>query len=1104
VLSIVTGRSGSGKSHLLVDKVREEMAGREDGGKIYFLVPEQYTLQCERDLIEGLGLTGTLTIEVLSISRLTTRVLEECGGLTRQPMDQQGKLMLIRRVMMELEDSLAHLRSHSGGMLEEIASLIENLKRNDLNIEDLIEAAEQMKDERLLRKLRDMEQVYVGYQQVLAEGYVDPEESYLLLNEKLEHSKVFRGRKIFVDGFTQFSSQGLGLLEQLLALGNDLTLVLPFDERPEEGSLFAAQAGIIERLTSYCAHEKIKIRREHLDKVYRQEELAFLQRNLFSFPHGSWDKEPLNLEVFEARDREQESRYVAHKIACQIKAGDVNPRDITVMCDKLDDYYEPLARWFSAYGIPVHFDHKISLYQDSFISHVLRSLKLIGSFYSQSQWRQYLSSAYVSDDLTLREELENTVMRMGLTRGALREYLKGIDCMKPLSGLEEQLKGAEKVEDMVLGLYHYLESQGAFTRLTEEREAHLVRRDFQLAARTAQVYGLLISVLEQMVSLMGKETLTLDEFLEILETGLGGKQLGEIPSGIDQVLVGSLPRSKSHDISFLYLLGFNEGIIPANIRESALLSHREADRLKEKGLDLGLDSASLYRKEKMDLYLAMAKANQGMFISYTRATMLGEGLQPSALVQRLKKMYPALNILVQQDDELLPITRQEGCVWPADALERGIEDTGLYLRGEELSEESRYNLQALYQGGFKDTLDNLLSSEFSREPSLRLGREVATELYGPTPKMSISSLEKMAACPFSYFVAKGLKPVERKEGVVESSDLGTFFHESFYHYAQALAKDQLGWDIDEAERKKRMEKAMDMAVADDEMIAVRKDPSFSRYRKMADNSVRQMTEQLRHGSFEPSFFEVRFGKDESLPPIYLQADESTTLELRGVIDRADVYREKEKAFVRLIDYKSGNKDFDFGLFYHGLSLQLAVYAKALHNAAEALGVQSVQVGAALYFHIDSQPVILEREDENELKEALRKRFAMKGLVLKDVELVGKMDGTETVSPTMQGVKLNKNGSFGKNKHLVSAEELAIICQHGFSKAEEFAGRIVQGEVGVSPYRYGADKSACTWCDYRSMCFFEEKRMNYRKLEEFKGASANQDVLARLEESDELD
>jgi ATP-dependent helicase/nuclease subunit B len=362
----------------------------------------------------------------------------------------------------------------------------------------------------------------------------------------------------------------------------------------------------------------------------------------------------------------------------------------------------------------------------------------------------------------------------------------------------------------------------------------------------------------------------------------------------------------------------------------------------------------------------------------------------------------------------------------------------------------------------------------------------------------------MAACPFSYFVAKGLKPVERKEGVVESSDLGTFFHESFYHYAQALAKDQLGWDIDEAERKKRMEKAMDMAVSSDEMIAVRKDPSFSRYRKMADNSVRQMTEQLRQGSFEPSFFEVRFGKDEALPPIYLQADDTTTLELRGVIDRADVYREDEKAFVRLIDYKSGNKDFDFGLFYHGLSLQLAVYAKALHNAAEALGVQSVQVGAALYFHIDSQPVILEREDESELKEALRKRFAMKGLVLKDVELVEKMDGTETVSPTMQGVKLNKNGSFGKNKHLVSVEELAIICQHGFSKAEEFAGRIVEGEVGVSPYRYGADKSACTWCDYRSMCFFEEKRMNYRKLEEFKGASANQDVLARLEESDELD
>ncbi len=1104
MLSIVTGRSGSGKSRLLVEKVRLAMTDPSYQGKIYFLAPEQYTLQCERDLIEGLDLDGTLSIEVLSISRLTTRVLEECGGLVRQSLDQQGKRMLIRKVMMDLEEELEQLRGHSSGMLEEISALIETIKRNDLSVEELLSAAKQMKDERLVKKLRDVEQVYLAYQVALAEGYLDPEESYRLLKEKLEHSKVFCGRKIFIDGFTQFSAQGIALLEQLLLLKNDLILALPYDDRAEEGSLFAAQAGIIDRLRKFCKQEKIELVREHLDTVFREEELAFLQRNLFSYPHDTWDKVPKHLQVFEAKDREQESRYVAHQIACQIKMGDLNPRDITVMCDCLDDYYEPLARWFAAYEIPVHFDHGISLYQESFIAHVLRSIKLIGSNYGQAQWREYLASNYVTEDLELREKLENTVMRLGLTRGALREYLGATDCMKPILRLEEAFCSAKNVKDMVLALYTYLEEQSVLERLTKEREVHLERREFLLAARTAQVYGLLISVMEQMVLLMGNEILELNEFLELLTTGLGGKQLGEIPSGIDQVLVGALARSKSHDIRYLYMMGLNDGIVPTNIRESALLSHREADRLKELGLDLGLDSASLYRKEKMDLYLAMAKANEGMSISYARTSMLGEALLPSSLLMRLKKMYPELNIVVQEDDELLPLVRREDCVWPADALEWGIEDIGRYLRGESLSDESKNNLFALYQGGFKETLDNLLSAEFSREPERKLGSQVASELYGPKPKMSISRLEKMASCPFAYFVAHGLKPQERKEGIVDNSDLGTFFHDSFYHYAKELAKDKKSWDIAETERIERMDKAMDLAASGEDMLAVRKDPSYARYRKMATSSVQQMTKQLSQGSFEPAFFEVHFGQDEVLPPIYLQVDDKTTLELRGVIDRADVYQEDEKALVRLIDYKSGNKDFDYGLFYHGLSLQLAIYAEAMQGAAKALGVESVQVGAALYFHIDNQPVILERGDEEELKQELQRRFAMKGLVLKDLDVVSKLDGTETASPTMQGVKLNKDGSFAKNKHVVDAEEFARICRHGRVKATEFAAKIMQGEVGVSPYRYGAEKSACTWCDYRSICFYEEKRMNYRKLEEFKGSNAGQRVLERLEETDELD
>lgn len=1139
MLDLVIGREGSGKSRWLIEKVKQLTKSQDQdrllAEKIYFLVPDQYSLQCERDLISGLSLEGTLSLEVLSLSRLASRVFSEVGGASRVMMNPQGQTMILRRVFEEVKEELTFFSRPSPGLLEEILLLNTSMRRNKVDMAHLQAACQRQGDQRTAEKMADLSRLYQAYQAALAQDYLDEEEAYRLLKEKLPQSKAFSKKDIFVDGFSRFSQQGLDILEALLLLGNRLHLALFYDDRQAEGSLFAEQKKILDRLRAFCGQHKIKMKLSRLDHIYRPEALAHLQTSLYAFPFSPYQKEAAQIRLVECKDRTQEVERLVKEISFLLEKKDLQPSDLAVVCDDLDGYQGLFRRAFEAAGIPAHIDKAMPLIHHPFIRFVLLSLRAVETSYSRDHMRAHLSSVFVDLAREDKEALENHILARGIQGHSFvscldqakvkteakkegEEEKVDLDAcyhlwLGPLLALAKGLS-KESVREKARALYHYIDQVGCVENLQAQREKHLENKAFLEAARSSQVYRVFMEVLEQMVSLLGEEKMETADFSQTLEAGLFSEKLAQIPSGLDQVLVGSLARTKSQDIKVLFVLGLNEGVLPREMAEFPLLAPQQVDQLLEAGIDLGLDIKNRYRQEKIDFLQALSKAGQSVYLSYALIDEAGAGLRPSPYLRRIQKIFPGLTLesdlgegLVENrespDEEkshiLTPLP-----AWPSQVgadLRRLVRD---YQEKRELSAKEIDFLATVYRGD-PASLEKFFQAAFLRPPSFFLSQAASQALYGPAPALSVSRLQKMAACPFAHFIAYGLRPKKRPLAQVDAADLGSFFHEVLFHFGRLVQKEGLVWaDLDAGVRGDLLDRALTKSLAGIKETHLVQDPLLSRYRQMMDQSIVKLKEGLENGALSPSFFEISFGKKGILPPLLVEV-QGSMWEIEGTIDRADVYYDQARALIRLIDYKSGQKSFDFLQFYHGINLQLPLYAEVLASSGQALGLEEVCLGSALYFHLASGPVSVPALDEASIEKKITDRFKMRGLVLEDLEVVRRLD--ESIeggrSQTMHGISLKTNGDFAKGDSLLKGHEWDLMGRFVRKKAGQIAQKMASGQVGIQPYRLGKKEIACTYCAYKAMCFYEVGRTQHRKLStlpEFEGKSKKR-VLKKMEEED---
>lgn len=1090
----ITGRSGSGKTMQVYRGIGESIKSREK--TLILMVPEQFTLQAERDLIYKINLPGILDVEVLSFSRLAHKVFNEVGGLTRTHINEQGRHMILRRLLDDLRNQLTIYKtvSRQNGFISQINELLSDLKKHDITPEQLRQQAEQMKGSGLLAgKLHDTAIIYEAFNQYLRNRYIDSEDAINALVDRMDQSRYLAGARIWLDGFDYYPPQTLRVLEKLAVMAEELTITFTMEQEQKSlnSDLFRVHSLSFHKIRAIAKEYHLKEQFTHLPKGSDfSAELGHLEQQLYQYPYQPYLREVDHMQAFAGSNPESEVERLAACILSLSRVKGWRFKEMTVVSGDLPVYGTIIKRIFAEYGIPYFIDEKKPVIQNPIVDFVLTALRVIDRGYRYEDVFNLLKTGFCGLTREQVELLENYCLEYGLKgRRWKQPFVLGEQdyplaelnayreqFIQPFFQLETALKNSDSIQGMVTALYSHLERIHLRQQLEDWVEELKKSNQLEQADENAQIWKILLDTFDQLVEILGDQKVSLEECHRILESGFSSLETGIIPTTLDQVLVGSVQRSKSQDVKALFVVGLNDGILPSGSQEEGLLAADERDLLHREGLDLGGYSDLLAADEKFGIYTAFTKPSHFLWLSYALADAEGKALRPSILVDRLKKLFPQL---IVTNDLLMDEKEQEEMVsTPASTYKH-------MLAGMRSCADGKGNSVLWWlvydwyhnHPEWKKRRNDLMEALFHRNQEAPLGRNKAAELYSLPVRASVSRLEQYVKCPYAHFVRYGLKPGERKEYTVAAPDLGELFHHSIEGFTQNIVEQQLDWrSLDDAQCEAILNQVMDQILPEHNhgilLSSNRYQYLSKRLKRITGRAVWLLTDHIRRSQFNPIGHEISFGLKGTYPPIEIELPGGEKMLLEGRIDRADICQLEDDFYINVIDYKSGVESFDLSDAWFGLKLQLLVYLEALLEQEQRQAKGKARPGGIFYFRIDDPLIDTQDSLAETIQNEIRKKLKLNGLVLKDVKLARCMDdkisGWSEVLPL--GIS-DKNDSFYVKSSVLGEEEFFGLLAHVRQLVGRIGMEMLQGNIRIEPTKKGID-TACKYCPYSGICQFD--------------------------------
>lgn len=1102
-LRFVFGASGSGKSR----RVYEEVIRRaQENPKQNFLVivPDQFTMQTQKELVLLNEKGGILNIDVLSFGRLSHRILEEVGGEEIPVLDDTGKSLVLQKVAANLKEQLPVLGSflHRQGYIHEVKSAVSEFMQYGIGTEDvakLIAYAE--KRGALAQKLRDLQLLYQGFMEYIGGKFITTEETLDVLCRSLHKSRLLPESVVVFDGFTGFTPIQNRVIQELMRLSGEVlvTVTLGEGENPYEPDgeqkLFHLSKKTVADL-SRLAEEAGVARGEDVfvERCFRTDPaLQHLERYLFRYQVMPYEEEQEAIRLFETTSPADEVHQTGLEICRLVREEGFAFRDIAVIIGDPDGYTSYVERTFEEMEIPVFLDRTRGISLNPVLEFIKSALELYRKDFSYESVFHYLRSGLADLEPDEVDLLENYCIRTGIRgyRSYSRLFTRKTEEMEDEAALEQlnQLRerfmgqiqmlhmGArEPVRDYIERLYDFLVENRVQNKLAEleqlfEREGNAAK-----AREYAQIYRLVMQLLEQVMNLLGEECITLEEFSDILEAGFGEIEVGTIPQNVDRVLVGDMERTRLKPIQVLFFLGVNDGNIPKNASKGGIISDMDREFLRESKLELAPSPRQQMYIQRLYLYLNMTKPSGRLYLSYSKVNSAGKSIRPAYLIDTVKRLFPRLTVAYPQLNSPLEqiVTGQEGAGILAEELREYVSGTLPREREQEF-----FTIYTAYGGEeLIGKRTQLTEAAFLRYRDSGLSAVVARALYGSSLENSVSRLETYAACAYRHFLQYGLTLRERREFGFENVDMGNVYHAVLEQFAARLEESSYTWfDFPEEFGERTVREALESYAATyGETVlysSARNEYAITRMGRVLSRTILTLQKQLRRGSFHPDAYELSFHYADRLESIQVSLSAEEKMRLQGRIDRIDVSEDEEHVYVKVIDYKSGNRQFDLVALYYGLQLQLVVYMNAAMELEKKKHPDKEVVPAALlYYHIDDPPVetAVELTDE-ELDARLLQQLRMKGVVNSDPYIVEKLDsGLESKSDVIP-VEKKKDGSLSARSSVLDEEELALISRYVSEKVADIGKEILSGTITLNPYERG-NEDACTWCPYRKVCGFD--------------------------------
>ena len=1137
-LQFILGGSGSGKTHYIHEKIVGE-ADKNPDRNYFCVVPEQFTMQTQRELVLMQQANCVMNIDIVSFARLAYRVFDELGNFHYQVLEETGKNLILRRIAQAKQKELSVLQKNitKMGYISEMKSLISELSQYSVTPEQLLEVLEELPDGNFSMKLRDVVTMYQGFLDFLEDKFVTPEEILELLIDVASSSKLLKNSVLVFDGFTGFTPIQKKLFYKLLGLADEIYVTVTIDQRENfyhcAGSheLFSMSKKMILSLMKMAGDchvevlEPVVIESGENSRFSQAPALSFLERNLFRGGRERYREPSGEIKISSYQNPREELKYTACEIRRLILEESYRYNEIAIVCGDLPSYSSYAGEVFGDYDIPLFIDQKTTIVFHPFIEFFQSVLETVRLDFSCDSIFRYLRSGL---SLIPREEtdlLENYVLAANIRgykkwqeifsyvpRGFTGEDVAKINEIR--ERVESQFreiypalrKKNATVREMSQALYRFITERKIEQQLKQKEWAYEEAGDLKNAKEYAQIYRIVMDLLDKMVELLGEETVSLEEYAKIMDAGFEAAKVGIIPPGYDRVVFGDIERSRLDNIKVLFFVGVNDGIIPKSQGADGILSQWERELLETYDMELAPTAREQTFIQKFYLYLNLTKPSRRLYLSYARVDGEGKARRSSYLIHTILKLYENLSVeeVSERPFEERIVTEKNSFSLVAEGLFYG----GDWAREKKEKEQALWGALCRYyerDEQRKGEMEKLFSASSLRQGESKIAAAVTRALYGTTLENSATRLEKFASCAFAHFLSYGLNLKERGLSGFAAVDMGNVFHQVLEFYAVEMERRGFSWfEITDEDSEILLRDAMEKALMKNDNLALydnaRNAYGKQRMYRILKRTLWALTKQIRKGRFQPDSFEVSFDYPENMEAVNFKLSEEEKMHLKGRIDRIDTLEDGDNLYVKVIDYKSGNTTFQLLNIYHGLQLQLVVYMNAALELMESRhpGKQVVPAGV-FYYHVKDPMVEAEGEiSEEELREKIFGELKLNGVSSDDRRIIGEMDtdlkeGAGVASDVIP-VGVNRDGSLKKTSKTLSQEEFFALSSYVNETILHLGERMMQGEISANPYALG-DSKGCDFCEYKNICHFDTRipGYEYRQLEEL----SKEEILEKM-------
>lgn len=1131
MLKIYCGRESLDREAFLFDRIAERLSAIRHTNtlarRILLVVPAQYTLKAEEAAFFHLKEEGFLDLQILSGNRLRHRILHETGMPGRVAVNALGRTLLLRALLRQSRSDLGTFRqvAASPDFLSMTGTLIARMKQNNLTPEDLEKVVRQTDPESILhRKLIDMHRIYRDYQAALEGKWMDTEDLLPAVTGKVVESELIRTSEIWYYDFYSFTPGEADFLGELAAHAADLCLVMTGgDPGGPDGDLFIPTRRAAEMLQERAEARSVSHSLEPIPEVYarkgRPGALAYLEKQLYVYPGDPAPKEVSDpsLCLIRAGDPYAESQTIAVEILKLIRERGWPPEEIAVLTNDIPGLGAILRRTLALYGIPCFLDEKRAVLHNPLIQTISSLLDLAADDRLPGDVLGFLKPGLVEpaggEDRTEyagTEEFENYLLQYHI-RGQRfskpfqygasvfgEEGLRRLDHTRAwldrmLTPFRSSLEAAPTIRGKSAVLYRFLSED---LDLEEPLRAHALHLDEiglpDAAQETRQMWNLFTDLLDQIVELVGDKEADTGEYRDILTTSFADLKAGLLPQAPHSVLVGTVGRTRLSRVKALFIAGANDGILPADGTEEGILTDRELQALEDMGCILSKSQQAVRQEEQMVIYQAFTRPSERLFVSYSTADLEGAEIRPSSLVSQLRTLFPELRLQpdIRHPDRETDLYRAPlpAALHLTSALQR-------YLSGEDsrLSDTAK-QVYDFFRVHAPETAAVIRSGLFFSAASQTLPQATARELFRYDPEdnlyaFSPSRLEQFAKCPFMHYVSYGLQPKPRESFEITGRQIGDVYHECLMRLTRELLAETESAGLavtDPASPFMRITRpecdARVLGILDsirreifEGLLQAGKAQEYQtgRMSGVACAFIWQMICHIRKGRIRRILPEAGFGRRRAIPPLRIPLGDQTVL-VEGKIDRIDLLEtDGDSAHVKIIDYKSGQADFNRDLIRQGLHLQLMVYlesALAMEENARPAGI--------FYCRIEDPRTEARIEDlsaarlPDQILRSLEEQYRMEGLFVDELPVVESIDGSLSEGERSTVIPLKRKDPGYDSSRAVSKEEFERFRSDFLRELQEVCRRLTEGSTALEPRRMGKNKTACTYCDYRSICLFD--------------------------------